>query len=252
MTQTTEQPVIVGESGIELPGNTIEVEATEKKAENQLDVFNYFPTTIYSIKKPDYLDKVRQVSSEALTKRRKEQPKLDPIYPVYQTENLFNNPGMSDFTNYVGATAWNILQSQGYDMTNKAVHFLEMWCQEHHRHSSMDEHVHGFGAQLVGFYFLDVPKDGQRVVVSDPRSGKKQINLPETNMANVTYASNSINFMPEPGLLFFANAWLPHSFSKNASSKPMRFIHFTIGVHQVQPPQAAQETPNTVNQPVIV
>ena len=84
MTQTTEQPVIVGESGIELPGNTIEVEATEKKAENQLDIFNYFPTTIYSIKKPDYLDKVRQVSSEALTKRRKEQPKLDPIYPVYQ------------------------------------------------------------------------------------------------------------------------------------------------------------------------
>jgi hypothetical protein len=254
MTQTTEQPVVVGDSGIELPTDTpIEVEATEQKPENQLDVFNYFPSTVYSIKKPNFLDLVKTVSSEALAKRRKDQPKLDPIYPVYQTENLFGDPRLSEFTNYIGATAWNILQSQGYEMSNKAVHFLEMWCQEHHRHSSMDEHVHGHTAQLIGFYFIDVPKDGQRVVISDPRAGKKQINLPETNMSNVTYASNSVNFVPEPGSLFFANAWLPHSFTRNASAKPMRFIHFTIGVHQVQQPQdGVQSSVNTENQPVII
>lgn len=249
-------PVLVGNSGIELadsnqPMVVGDASDSQKSPDNQLEVFSYFPSTVYSIKKPEFLNTVRTVSLEALTKRRKEQPKLDPIYPLYQTDNLFGDPRMADFCNYVGATAWNILQSQGYDMNNKNVFFMEMWCQEHHRHSAMDEHVHGFGAQLVGFYFLDTPADCQRIVINDPRPAKKQINLPETNMSNVTYASNSINFVPEPGLLFYANSWLPHAFSRHASAKPMRFIHFTVGIGQV-PPQQQNGPVNSDNGPIII
>jgi len=251
---TENNPVIVGSSGIELSDNpTIVGNSSEPQAkpENQLEVFSYFPSTIYTIKKPEFLHTVKSISMDMLTKRKKEQPKLDPIYPLYQTENLFNDPRIADFANYVGATGWNILQSQGSDMTNKNVFFMEMWCQEHHRHSAMDEHVHGFGAQLVGFYFLDTPADCSKVVINDPRPAKKQINLPEANMANVTYASNSINFTPEPGLLFFANSWIPHSFSRHASAKPIRFIHFTLGVGQTPPQQQAAPT-NAENGPIIV
>jgi Putative 2OG-Fe(II) oxygenase len=251
---TENNPVIVGSSGIEMSDNpTIVGNSPEpqNRPENQLEVFSYFPSTIYTIKKPEFLHTVKSISMDALTKRKKEQPKLDPIYPLYQTDNLFNDPRISEFANYVGATGWNILQSQGSDMTNKNVFFMEMWCQEHHRHSAMDEHVHGFGAQLVGFYFLDTPADCSRVVINDPRPAKKQINLPEANMSNVTYASNSINFTPEPGLLFFANSWIPHSFSRHASAKPIRFIHFTLGVGQI--PQQQQTAPtNAENGPIIV
>lgn len=247
-------PVVVGSSGIELSDNPTIVgnsSESQNKSENQLEVFSYFPSSVYSIKKPEFLNTVKAVSMDALAKRRKEQPKLDPIYPLYQTDNLFSDPRIADFANYVGATGWNILQSQGFDMSNKNVFFMEMWCQEHHRHSAMDEHVHGFGAQLVGFYFLDTPADCQRIVINDPRAAKKQINLPETDMANVTYASNSINFTPEPGLLFFANSWLPHAFSRQMSVKPMRFIHFTLGVGQIQPQQQAAPTA-AENGPIIV
>jgi hypothetical protein len=252
-------PVVVSDAGIQMSmaqdngpvivGESSDSTAPKTETENQLEVFSYFPTTVYSIKKPNFLDIVRTVSQEGLAKRRKDQPKLDPIYPLYQTDNLFTDPRMSEFANYVGATGWNILQSQGYDMNNKNVFFMEMWCQEHHRHSAMDEHVHGFGAQLVGFYFLDTPKDCSRVVINDPRPAKKQINLPETNMASVTYGSNAINFTPEPGMLFFANSWVPHAFSRHASAKPIRFIHFTLGVGQ-QPPSAQLQAP--ANSPVIV
>jgi hypothetical protein len=260
MYTTEESPVVVGNSGIELPPSNnnepVIIDSTSNNDvpppndENQLEIFSYFPSTVYTIKKLNFLDQVRAVSQEGLAKRRKEQPKLDPMYPLYQTDNLFTDPRMADFCNYVGSTGWNILQSQGYDMNNKNVYFMEMWCQEHHKHSAMDEHVHGFGAQLVGFYFLDTPKDCQKIVINDPRPAKKQINLPETDMAKVTYASNAVNFTPEPGLLFFANSWIPHAFSRHASTKPIRFIHFTMGVGVAPPSQ--QTASATDNSPIIV
>ena len=247
-----ESPVVVGDTGIELTDATSKIiDAPAIKPENQLEVFSYFPSTVYSIKKPEFLTTIKTVAMEAVAKRRSEQPKLDPIYPLYQTENLFTDPRMAEFANYVGATGWNILQSQGFDMSNKNVFFMEMWCQEHHRHSAMDEHIHGLGSQLVGFYFLDTPADCQKIVINDPRPAKKQINLQETNMTNVTYASNSINFTPEPGLLFFANSWLPHAFSRHASAKPSRFIHFSLGVNQLPPQQSPVEAAAT-NGPIII
>jgi hypothetical protein len=111
----------------------------------QLQVAYYFPSPIYVIERPDFLDAVNVVSEVALEIQRKERD-LNEIYPVYMTGNYFGDSRMAGFTEFVGATAWNILSEQGYAMQDKAVSFMEMWTQEHHKHSAMDAHVHGYGS----------------------------------------------------------------------------------------------------------
>jgi uncharacterized protein (TIGR02466 family) len=149
------------------------------------------------------------------------------------TDSYFADERVNEFTEFVGATAWNILNEQGYAMQDKAVTFMEMWTQEHHKHSSMDQHVHGYGSQITGFYFLETPEDCSRVIFHDPRAGKVQIDLPEQNMNNATAASKMINFTPRPGMMIFANAWLAHSFTRHAANTPIKFVHFNLGVQQV-------------------
>ena len=195
----------------------------------QLEVAYHFPCPIYIIERPDFLEAVNTISEEALEVERKERD-LDEIYPVYMTGSYFGDPRMAGFTEFVGATAWNILNEQGYAMQDKAVSFTEMWTQEHHKHSAMDAHVHGFGSQIVGFYFLETPEDCSHVVFHDPRSGKVQIDLPEQDMKMATPASKMINFTPKPGMMIFANSWLSHSFTRHAADKPIKFVHFNLTV----------------------
>lgn len=195
----------------------------------QLQVAYHFPCPIYVIERPDFLDVVNAISEEALEVARKERD-LNEIYPVYMTGNYFGDPRMAGFSEFVGATAWNILNEQGYAMQDKAVSFTEMWTQEHHKHSAMDAHVHGFGSQIVGFYFLETPEGGSNVVFHDPRAAKVQIDLPEQDMGMATPASKMINFVPKPGMMIFANSWLSHSFTRHAAELPIKFVHFNLTV----------------------
>lgn len=195
----------------------------------QLQVAHHFPCPIYIIERPDFLEAVNTVSEEALEAQRKER-KLDELYPVYMTGNYFGDPRMAAFSEFVGGTAWNILGEQGYAMQDKMVQFTEMWTQEHHKHSAMDAHVHGFGSQIVGFYFLETPKDCSHVVFHDPRAAKVQIDLPEQDMNMATPASKAINFTPKPGMMIFANSWLMHSFTRHAADLPIKFVHFNLTV----------------------
>ncbi len=200
----------------------------------QLQVAYHFPCPIYLIERPDFLDAVNTVSEEALETAKKTQ-QLNEIYPVHMTGNYYADPRMAGFSEFVGATAWNILNEQGFAMQDKVVSFTEMWTQEHHKHSAMDAHVHGFGSQIVGFYFLETPEDCSRVVFHDPRAAKVQIDLPEQDMNMATPASKMINFTPKPGLMIFANSWLMHSFTRHAADKPIKFVHFNLTVQMAQP-----------------
>jgi uncharacterized protein (TIGR02466 family) len=195
----------------------------------QLQVAHHFPCPIYLIERPDFLEAVNVVSEENLETRRKEID-LNELYPVYMTNNFFGDPRMAGFTEFLGVTAWNILNEQGYDMQDKAVQFTEMWTQEHYKHSAMDAHVHGYGSQIVGFYFLETPEDCSKVVFHDPRAAKVQIDLPEQDITMVTPASKMINFTPKPGLMIFANSWLMHSFTRHAAELPIKFVHFNLAV----------------------
>ena len=201
----------------------------EVVAQAQLKVAYHFPCPIYLVERPDFLEAVNAVSEEGLETQRKDR-NLDEIYPVYMTGNFFGDPRLTAFTEFVGATAWNILGGQGYAMQDKAVQFTEMWTQEHHKHSSMDAHVHGFGSQIVGFYFLETPEDCSRVVFHDPRAAKVQIDLLEQDINIATPASKMINFKPKPGMLIFTNSWLAHSFTRHVAEQPIKFVHFNLTV----------------------
>jgi len=208
--------------------------------QTQLQVAHHFPCPIYIIERPDFLELVSVVSEEALEVVKKEQS-LDEIYPAYMTGNYFGDPRMAVFSEFVGSTAWNILNEQGYAMQDKAVQFTEMWTQEHHKHSAMDVHVHGFGSQIVGFYFLETPEGGSNIVFHDPRAAKVQISLPEQDMTIATPASKMINFTPKPGMMIFANSWLAHSFNRHAAELPIKFVHFNLTV--ISAPQQSCQMP---------
>ena len=197
-----------------------------------LDESHLFVSSVYAIKKPEFLDAVNSVSERYLQAYKPDQPQM-----TVMTGGFAHEPEVKDFAQYVSQTAWNILKGQGFAMDNLVTYFMEMWTQEHNNHSSMDYHVHGMVAQVSAFYFLDTPAEGCRLVLHDPRPAKVITNLPEKDWANVTPASTQIVFNPDAGTLFFAPAWLPHSFSKNFGDKPSRFVHMNLGVVAAPQPE---------------
>ena len=213
---------------------------------DQVQKFGYFITPIYYIEKPEFLELANKVSEELLDKHKQEFPDLHPIYPIRQTESLLNDSSLAEFFNFVGGTAWNALASEGYDMRHFSVHFQEAWTQEHYMHSGHDEHVHPYGSQIIGFYFLDTPENSGSLVFHDPRPAKRQINLPEADMRMATDASTAINFEPKAGDLYFAPSWVPHSISRHGGDSPLRLVHITMGViPNQQTLQSNQETMST-------
>ena len=200
-----------------------------------IEKYLYFPTLVYMAQRLDFLKSVMEVSEDNLREAKKAHPKNE-IYPVYMSQSYFNDPRIADFSKFVAQTAWDILKDQGYNMENKQTFFTEMWTQEHSKHSLMEQHTHKFGAQIVGFYFLDTPEGCSRLVIHDPRPAKTIVGLDETNMTMATEASDMINFEPKPGMIVFTNGWLPHSFGRHAGKKPIKFVHFNLSVQFAPPP----------------
>lgn len=192
-----------------------------------LEDIQCFPTTIYAIKKPIFFERVHTVAMAALSENRNG---IHDVYPAKMSGDISQDESIQDFCQFVAITASNILSQQGYDLRGKAAYFESMWCQEHHRHSMMEQHTHPGDVQIVGFYFLDVPEGSSVATFYDPRPGKVQAGRPEADMANVTYASNAFHFKPEPGQLVLTNAWLPHGFTRQQSDKPFRFVHFNVAL----------------------
>lgn len=189
----------------------------------------YFSSAVYTAEELQFLSEAKTVVSDYLKSATKE-----PNGMLTQTSNMFDGR-LESMIKYIAQSGWNILDSQGYDMGDKSTRLMEFWAQEHQKHSGMDEHIHGDGAQLVGFYFIDCPDEEARVVFSDPNQAKKQINLPQKDMTQVTLGTTMVNFQPKPGMLMITNAWVPHLFTRNRSDKPFTFIHFTIGVEKAVP-----------------
>ena len=208
----------------------------------QLQVEYLFASSVWRTSAPQFLEAVQAVVKTAFSKRKKEHPEiLKTVYPTIMTDNIHTDPRCAEFANYIQQAAWNVLNNQGYNMDIFDMQFYDCFGQEHHKYSGHDTHTHP-GGQVTGFYFLETPENCCRVVFKDPRHGKNHNSIGERNMSQATLASYEINYQPQPGDFFFTNSWLPHSFTRNANIKPMRFIHFTLGVQfkgQPVPTEAA-------------
>jgi len=198
---------------------------------DKLEEFHYFTCPVYAVKKPEFLEPVRKISAQYLERSRARKKTKTPM--TVMTGSFSHEPTVSDFSQYVSQTAWNILNAQGFNMDNLVTYFLEMWTQEHNYHSNMEKHLHGHGAQISAFYFLNVPQNGCKVIIHDPRDAKVITNLPEKEPNKVSPAAHQIIFTPEEGTLMFMNAWLPHSFTRNLNKQnSVRFVHMNLGVAQ--------------------
>jgi hypothetical protein len=199
-----------------------------------LDTSTYFATPLYSIMREDYLPTLTPIFDEYVEKSKEQKP-MNDIHPVVMTNDMSQDPRLSDFTSYILGTAWNILQSQGNKVDNQMPYFHSLWGQQHHKTSDMSEHIHNDGTHIVGFYFIDCPENSPLFTVHDPRYGKRQINLPESDVAKISFASNAVSFPPQKGMFVFANSWLPHSFGRHAGEQPFKFLHFNINLQQFVP-----------------
>lgn len=217
--------------------NDIEAGASPIVGKANVQVHTYFPTNIYTVNLPEYLGLVKSVASESVLEESKNYGEL---YPVVMSKNISLDPRLDEFASYVGGIAVEILELQGVATSEYHTFFTEMWMQEHYKHSLMEQHNHAGGTQIVGFYFLEVPDQSGFLYIHDPRPGKVQIGLFNKNPTEISYSSDQIMVKPEPGLLLFTNAWLPHSFGRHGSDNPTKFIHFNLATTpRINPNQSA-------------
>lgn len=198
----------------------------------------YFPCGVYSFKDEKYISNLLKTSDEVFNLMEDQVNPIQEVYPIRQSANFNTHPDIEDFRTILGHSSWSILDSQGYDMSAFDMVITELWCQEHHKYSGHDTHIHGSQGQICGFYFLECEKDSIRALIHDPRDVKVYASLPQKQIGDITYASSTINIVPEPGMFMFMNTWMPHAFTRNTSDKPVKFIHFNIGVvPRYTPPQ---------------
>lgn len=196
---------------------------------DQLEEFHYFTTPVYAIKKPEFLEPIRSLTKKLLAQSRNRHKNKNPM--TVMTSNFSNEPQAQEFAQFISQTAWNILDAQGFNMTNVVTYFTEMWTQEHNFHSSMEQHFHGSGAQISAFYFLEVPENSCKMCIYDPRPSKVIISLPEKDSNVVSHAASQIVFTPDVGTIILTPAWLSHSFTRNFNkNKPVHFVHMNLSV----------------------
>lgn len=193
----------------------------------------HFVSVMYTIDKPEFLQDVKEAADNALALAEQERP-INATYPMVMSGSLSGLPKTAALEQFIAQAGWTVLDNQGYDMALFNTVVSEFWAQKHLHFSGMEQHVHPYGVLLSGFYFLECPDGGSMVELHDPRPGKVQASLPIKDASIIREANNSVYVKPSPGLLLISNSWLPHSFTRNTSTEPVKFIHFNISVMPAQ------------------
>jgi len=176
------------------------------------------------IKKTDPYIKEAKKRNKDLIKKFKSDFGLSHHSTTLLADNVFD-----DFQKFVGQSSANILNSQGFNLTNHTLVFTELWVQEfaekgggHHV-----SHIH-YNNHISGFYFLKSSKNTSRPYFDDPRPGALMSKLPEQKQERSSLASPQINFPPTPGNFMFFNSYMPHGFHVDRGNDRFRFIHWNM------------------------
>ena len=212
------------------------------------DIMNtdwYFSTPIYTIEKPEWLssaikatDKYIKQAQKNMEPQLKERKKLlgNKDYlkvkdhgMSYHSTPLNGDPDLKELEQYVGQTAYNLLDEWGYDMKLYSMFYTELWVQEFAKNGGghHSTHVH-WDNHISGFYFLKCNDRTSYPIFHDPRAGAMMTKLPQKNKDNLSPMSDQIFYKPKPGTLMFFPAYVAHEFAVDIGVEPFRFIHFNL------------------------
>jgi len=201
---------------------------------------HYFISPIYYTDKPEwlktfntasdaYIKQARLNNLEEIKKRNKKLGNKGEHVWVHHSTTLINDPQFKVIQDYIGATAWNLLDGQGFDLSNHSIFITELWVQEFSKdgggHHTLHTHWNG---HISGFYFLKASEKTSMPVFEDPRPGHMMNLLPQKDPSKITVASHQVNYQARPGRLIFFNSYLPHMYTVDNGYEPFRFIHFNI------------------------
>ena len=204
----------------------------------QLNREDYFKCPVWYADEPDFVEDLNKASDKYIevakknlkkdiAKRNKKFGNKGDMGNVFHSTALVGDPNFNQLTQYIGATAHNLLVEMGFDMTNYQLFTTEMWVQEFAKkgagHHSLHTHWNG---HMSGFYFLKASEKTSRPIFEDPRPGNVMNLLPQKDGTQITYASNQINYDVKPGRMIFFPSYLPHMYVVDMGYEPFRFIHW--------------------------
>ena len=212
---------------------------------NDLRTDVYFGSPVYVIDKPEWLNSANKVCDRYIKEAYdREKPKMKEREKFlgkkdfakvkdhgmsYHSGPLQNDPGLKDLQDYIGNTAWNIMDGQGFDMSQYTMFFTEFWVQEFSKNGGghHDTHIH-WDNHISGFYFLKCSEKTSFPLFHDPRPGALMTKLPLKDKSQVTFGQDIVNYRPKPGTMIFFNSYMPHQYAVDDGVEPFRFIHFNI------------------------
>ena len=148
---------------------------------------------------------------------------------------LYKDERFAELALLVKNTSKNILEDQGFDLSNYTLDYTEMWIQKfaYEGGGHQDTHVH-WDNHISGFYFVECSDRTSKPIFHDPRSGRMMLNLPIKDHSKLCPAMERQIFSIKPGTLLLFNSWLPHQFSVDNGVDPFRFIHFNLRAIKLQ------------------
>jgi uncharacterized protein (TIGR02466 family) len=211
---------------------------------SDLKTVSLFDTFVYQAEIPKYLDNKDFMSAcnehtdkaildakQSIEDRHKQlnAPIKDHGMSYHSGPELYKDERLKEFELLIRNTGKNILEDQGFELTNYALSYTEMWIQKFAFEGGghQDTHVH-WDNHISGFYFVECSDRTSKPIFHDPRSGRMMLNLPIKDHSKLCPAMERQIFSVKPGTLLLFNSWLPHQFSVDNGVDPFRFIHFNL------------------------
>ena len=201
-----------------------------------------FQSTVYRQDFPKYVDPLNKITDDYILQARKDYKSVivarekkcgvkigDHGMSYHSPGRLYQDKRKHDFVSFIKTAAGDVLETQGFDISNYSLEYSEMWVQQfadkggghHEMHVHWDNHI-------SGFYFLKCSDRTSMPVFHDPRPGRMMLNLPIKDYSKLCYAMERQSVRPRPGRLLMFNSYLPHEFTVDNGIDTFRFIHFNI------------------------
>jgi len=211
---------------------------------SDLKTVSLFDTFVYQAELPKYLDdkdfmvacneytdKAILDAKQSIDERHKKlnAPIKDHGMSYHSGAELYRDERFAELALLVKNTSKNILEDQGFDLSNHSIDYTEMWIQKFALEGGghQDTHVH-WDNHISGFYFVECSDRTSKPIFHDPRSGRLMLNLPIKDHSKLCPAMERQIFSVKSGTLLLFNSWLPHQFSVDNGVDPFRFIHFNL------------------------